>query len=108
MLMNNKFESETNSNPKSYRKSMLVIFLAPHALNMLCSFGQSVRSVESKCVVTLIPIAFQITRQDIKWCISIWNFTKSFYQYLYEKQNKNNIDHGDGNSGNDTVPFKVG
>ena len=49
MSMNNKFKAQTlTGNPKwNYRCQLL----ASRALNMSCSFSQSVRSIESRCVV---------------------------------------------------------
>ena len=49
MLMNNKFKAWTlTGNPTgNYRCQLLV----SHALNMSCSFSQSMCSIESRCVV---------------------------------------------------------
>ena len=48
----------TNSNRKFNRKYALPC-LASCALNMSCSFDQSARSIESRCVVTIL---FSVTR----------------------------------------------
>ena len=49
MLINNKFKAQTlTGNPNGNYRCQ---FLASRALNVSCSFSQSVRSIESRCVV---------------------------------------------------------
>ena len=50
VLINNKFKAQTLTwNPSGY---LCCHVLASRALNMSCSFGQSARSIESRCLVT--------------------------------------------------------
>ena len=52
MLMNNEFKADTSTgNPTGNSRCHT---LTSRALNVSCSFGQSARSVESRCVVNLI------------------------------------------------------
>ena len=52
MLMNNEFKADTSTgNPTRNSRCNT---LASHALNMSCSFGQSARLIESRCVVTWV------------------------------------------------------
>ena len=49
MLINKKFEAQTlTGNPT---RNSCCYALASHALNMSCSFGQSVCSIESRCMI---------------------------------------------------------
>ena len=51
MLMNIEFKAQTlTGNPTGNLNGNLRHILASRALNMLCSFGQSERSIESRCV----------------------------------------------------------
>ena len=51
MLINNKFEATfLTGNPTGNSRCHV---LTSRALNMSCNFGQSVRSIESRCVVKL-------------------------------------------------------
>ena len=53
MLINNKFKAQTlTGNPTgNYRYQLL----SSRTLNMSCSFSQSARSIESRCVVMCLP-----------------------------------------------------
>ena len=70
MLMNNKFKVLTSTgNPSGNSHSHI---LTSHAINMSCSFSQSVRSIESKCVVMqhilmidIFSISSEITHRQI-------------------------------------------
>ena len=53
MLMNNKFKAQTLTNPTGNFRFQI---LASRALNMSCYFSQSVRSIESSCVVKSIVV----------------------------------------------------
>ena len=54
MLINNKFNAQTltGSPTGNYHCPLLV----SHALNMSCSFSQSVHSIESRCVVSYMAL----------------------------------------------------
>ena len=49
MLINNKFEAQILTG--NYTGNFRCHALASRALNMSCNFGQSARSIESRCVV---------------------------------------------------------
>ena len=48
-VLNNVFKADTATRNPTW--SSRCHTLAPRALNMMCSFGQSARSIESRCVV---------------------------------------------------------
>ena len=52
MLMDNKFKAQTSTGTPAWNSHCHVLF--SHALNMSCSFGQSVRSIESRCMVMVL------------------------------------------------------
>ena len=73
MLIENKFKAQTLTGNYRYQ------LIASRALNMSCSFSQSVRSIESRCVVNthnrsclgLFP--FQLSKCSLQVGMGTWN-----------------------------------
>ena len=65
MLINNKFKAQTlTGNPTGYYRCQLI---APRALNISCSFNQSARSIESRCVVIHITCIVHMNKEKVQW-----------------------------------------
>ena len=66
MMINNKFKAQTlTGNPTGNYRCQ---HLASRALNMSCSFSQSARSIESRCVV----IPYIILMEYLAYCVHIY------------------------------------